>query len=119
MSKASLPFEEGLPASRMTGVQKEVLTALVDDYVGQVRGDVHEGRMAGVIEQGIDRLHFAWGGPVDGSLPHYYRIHGGDFLVEFDNYQNGANHVHSVWRDVGNDFASDVLRDHLLAYHVL
>jgi hypothetical protein len=118
-SRASLPFEEGLPASRMTGVQKELLTALVDDYVGQVRGDVHEGRMAGVIEHGIDRLHFAWGGPVNGSIPHYYRIHGGDFLVEFDNYQNGANHVHSVWRDVGNDFASDVLRDHLLAYHVL
>ena len=50
---------------------------------------------------------------------HYYRIHGGDFLVEFDNRQNGANHIHSVWRDVENDFASDVLREHLLLYHVI
>ena len=118
-TRASLPYEEGLKASKMNGTQKEMLTALVQEYVGQVRDDVGEGCMARVIEEGIDRLHFAWGGPVDGSIPHYYRIHGGDFLVEFDNYQNGANHVHSVWRDVHNDFASDVLSKHLLSYHVL
>ena len=89
-TRASLPYEEGLQASHMNGTQKEMLTALVQEYVGQVRDDVRDGRMAGVIDEGIDRLHFAWGGPVDGSLPHYYRIHGGDFLVEFDNYQNGG-----------------------------
>ena len=43
----------------------------------------------------------------------------GDFVVEFDNRQDGANHIHSVWRDVENDFAADVLRDHLILYHVL
>ncbi len=36
-----------------------------------------------------------------------------------NNRQNGANHIHSVWRDVENDFASDVMREHLLMYHVL
>ena len=45
--------------------------------------------------------------------------HGGDFVVEFDNRQDGANHIHSVWRDVENDFASDVLREHLIMYHVI
>jgi len=58
-------------------------------------------------------------GPVDKAKAHYYRLHGGDFLVEFDNRQDGANHIHSVYRDVENDFASDVLRQHLLLYHVL
>ncbi len=118
-TRASLPYEEGLPASRMSGTQREMLTALVEEYVGQARDDVSRDRMARVTSGGIDRLHFAWGGPVDVGLPHYYRIHGGDFLVEFDNYQNGANHVHSVWRDVHNDFAMDVLSEHLLIYHVL
>ena len=118
-TRASLPYEEGLSASRMNGTQKEMLTALVEEYVGQTREDVSRDRMADVVSDGIDRLHFAWGGPVDGAVPHYYRIHGGDFLVEFDNYQNGANHIHSVWRDVHNDFAIDVLSKHLLIYHVL
>ena len=56
---------------------------------------------------------------MDKTKAHYYRLHGGDFLVEFDNRQDGANHIHSVYRDVENDFASDVLREHLLLYHVL
>ena len=50
---------------------------------------------------------------------HYYRIHGSDFVVEFDNRQNGANHIHSVWREVENNFAQDVLREHLLLYQVI
>ena len=71
------------------------------------------------MEKGIEGLHFAWGGSLEKDKPHYYRIHGGDFVVEFDNRQNGANHIHSVWRDVENDFAQDVLRQHLLTFHVL
>ena len=58
-------------------------------------------------------------GPVTKDEPHYYRIHGGDFVVEFANRQDGANHIHSVWRDVENDFAADVLREHLILYHVI
>ena len=69
---------------------------------------------------GNDMLpNLAWAGPVSKDDAHYYRIHGGDFVVEFDNRQDGANHIHSVWRDVENDFAADVLRDHLILYHVL
>ncbi|MCI0796793.1 MAG: DUF3500 domain-containing protein, partial [Chloroflexi bacterium] len=48
----------------------------------------------------------------------YYRIHGGTFIVEFDNFQNDANHVHSVIRDVDNDFANDVIREHRIMYHI-
>ena len=118
-SKVSLPREEGLPASRMSGTQKEMLMALMTEYVGQVHSDIAQGRLDRIKAQGIDDIHLAWGGPVDRARAHYYRLHGGDFMVEFDNRQNGANHIHSVWRDVENDFASDVLREHLLLYHVL
>ena len=70
-------------------------------------------------EFGIEKVFFAWGGGTELGKEHYYRLHGGNFVVEFDNRQNGANHIHSVWRDVDNDFAEDVMRQLLLAYHVL
>ena len=118
-TRASLPAEEGLPASRMSGTQRETLLSLVTEYVSQVRSELSEKKLASITEQGIDGLHFAWAGPVERDQAHYYRIHGGSFVVEFDNRQDGANHIHSVWRDVDNDFANDVLREHLLLYHVI
>ncbi len=118
-SKVSLPREEGLPASRMSGTQQEIMMSLITEYVSQVRGDVAQAKLDAFREQGIDNIHLAWAGPVDKMKEHYYRLHGGDFVVEFDNRQNGANHIHSVWRQIENDFASDVLREHLLLYHVL
>ena len=75
------------------------------------------GRLAGSPFKRAESL--AWGGPVEKGSEHYYRIHGGNFVVEYINRQNGANHTHSVLRDVDNDFGVDVLREHLLEYHVL
>ncbi len=69
--------------------------------------------------RGLEKIHLAWSGAVDRTHPHYYRLHGGDFVVEYDNRQDGANHIHSVLWDVINDFAADAMRDHLLMYHVL
>ena len=104
----------------MSGTQKKVLTALVTEYINKVRSDLSQQRLADVLQEGgLDKIHLAWGGPIDRAKPHYYRLHGGDFVVEYDNRQNGANHIHSVWRDVNNDFANDVLRDHLILYHNL
>ena len=31
---------------------------------------------------------------------HYYAIRGPEFLIEYDNTQNDANHIHAVWRDL-------------------
>ena len=39
-------------------------------------------------------------------------MQGPTFLIEYDNTQGGANHVHSVFRDLENDFLGDVLRRH-------
>ena len=118
-SKVSLPPEEGLPASRMNDTQKKMLKALVKEYVSQVPTELSQQKLAQLKEAGYDLLHWAWAGPVEKGKGHYYRIHGGNFVVEFDNQQNDANHIHSVWRDAKNDFAYDVLRQHLLLFHVL
>ena len=103
----------------MSGTQREMLMSLITEYVNQVRQDVAADKLAAIEEQGIDDFSLAWGGPVEKDKEHYYRIYGGKFVVEYINRQNGANHTHSVLRDVDNDFGVDVLREHLLEYHVL
>jgi len=69
----------------------------------------------------LDQIHFAWMGdqkPEIGSgHGHYYRIHGPSFLIEFDNTQNGGNHIHSVVRDLNNDFGEDMLGAHYKKSH--
>ena len=119
-TKVSFPYRpQGLAAAQMSGTQKETLLNLITTYVGQVRTDLAEQKLAAIRDEGLDHFHLAWAGPVSQSEPHYYRIHGGNFVVEFDNRQDGANHIHSVWRDIENDFAADVLRQHLTLFHVL
>ena len=118
-TKAPVHQGEGLSATDMTGEQKEILLALITEYVNQVRTDVAHERLEAIKENGLDHFRLVWAGATDRSRDHYYRIHGGNFLIEFDNIQDGANHIHSVWRDVENDFANDVLRDHRLMFHVL
>ena len=63
-----------------------------------------------LFERDEDRL--AWLGGIDRGQPHYYRIQGPTFLVEYDNTQNNANHIHTVWRDSANDFGEDLLKQH-------
>ena len=118
-TKVSLPAEEGLPISKLSGTQREIIESLISEYINQVPEELAQKKHGELEKYGLEKVHFAWGGATDASGEHYYRIHGGNFVVEFDNRQNGANHIHSVWRDVDNDFAEDVMRQHLLAYHVL
>ena len=64
------------------------------------------------MEQGLDRFRFAWAGSLAPGEAHYFRVHGPVTLIEHDNTQNGANHIHSVWRDLAADFGNDALADH-------
>lgn len=118
-SKAAIHDEEGLAARDMSGTQKEILLNLIAEYVNQVHPTVAQQKMDFIKKEGLDHFRLVWAGATDRSRDHYYRIHGGKFIVEFDNIQNGANHIHSVVRDVDNDFGEDVMRKHRLMYHVL
>lgn len=63
------------------------------------------------------QLSFAWAGSLKAGAGHYYRIQGPLLLIEYDNTQNNANHVHGVVRDLTNDFAEDILREHYVKEH--
>ena len=102
----------GLPASEMTDAQQQQLRRLLAVYAGRTADSAAASQLQRIDDAGFERLHFAWAGSHERGEPHYYRIHGPTVLVEYDNSQGGANHVHSVWRDLENDFGGDLLRRH-------
>jgi hypothetical protein len=104
----------GLSLAEMTGDQRALAVQVVEEYARNMRGDMAEEELRRAREAGAERLHFAWAGPLGPGLPHYYRMHGPTLLIEYDNTQNDANHIHSVWRDPRNDFGADLLRAHYL-----
>ena len=109
---ARLQGFEGLPAASMTPAQRDSLLRLVEEYTHNMPSDVAAATWARIEEAGIDRLHFAWAGSDRRGQGHYYRIHGPTLLLEYDNTQNNANHIHTVWRGFDNDFGEDLLRNH-------
>lgn len=111
--EARLDSFEGLAASEMTDDQREMLFLLLDEYVGNMASDAAQAWTTRIRhETAPSELYFAWAGPTEPGHGHYYRIHSPAFLVEYDNTQNDANHVHSVWRDLENDFGGDALARH-------
>jgi hypothetical protein len=79
--------------------------------------DIAAERRAAIERAGPETIHFAWAGGVERGDRHYYRLQGPTFHVEYDNTQNDANHVHTVWRDFDGDFGRDLLREHRRAVH--
>jgi hypothetical protein len=107
----------GITAADMTPAQRDLLMKLIDVYAGYMTADLAAERTAKLQKAGVDKIAFAWAGPVEKGQKHYYRIQGPTFLVELDNSQNDGNHIHSVWRDFNGDFGRDVLREHIAAFH--
>jgi Protein of unknown function (DUF3500) len=95
---------EGLAGAGMLPQQRELLAGLVRQYLGRLPGPVAEAEAARVLGERLEEVHFGWAGSPEPGRPHYYRIQGPGLHVEYDNVQNGANHVHSVWRDPEGDF---------------
>lgn len=107
---------DGLPVSKMNAKQRALLNDLLDEYVTNVPDVVAAARQEKIKKAG-NNMFFAWAGPVEKGQPHYYRISCPAFLVEYDNTQNGANHSHTVWREMQGDFGLDLLGDHLRTAH--
>ena len=108
---------EGLPTSEMTADQQELLADLVQIYVRRLPEPLAILESERVAAGSKEGCLFAWAGSAAPGAPHYYRILGSNFLAEYDNTQNDANHIHAVWRDIQNDFAVDPLRQHYAREH--
>jgi hypothetical protein len=100
----------GLPYADLAAPQQAVFERLLAVYVGR-------GAPPPQVPVRLAEAAFAWLGSTADGEGHYYAIRAGSLFVELDNTQDGANHVHTVVRDVERDWGEDHLRSHYAAQH--
>jgi hypothetical protein len=113
----SLQRREGVSLARLNEPQRAGIFRILELYAGTMRTEISSQALAKMREAGLDAVHFAWAGIPEPGRPHYFRIHGPTALIEYDNTQDGANHVHSVWIDPVSVFGRDLLRAHYQGQH--
>ena len=109
--------DAGVAVGTMTAEQKAMVRKTLEAYASLMAPALAAERMGRLEKAGFDQIRFAWAGGIERGDPHYYRLQGPTFLVEFDNTQNGANHTHTVWRDFKGDFGRDLLAEHYQKAH--
>ncbi|GAA4808752.1 DUF3500 domain-containing protein [Litoribaculum gwangyangense] len=102
----------GIKAKLLDKNQQSILVKLIEEYLATIPENLAKERMRAIKIVDFDDIHFGWAGSTNISKGHYYRIQGDTFLIEFDNTQNNANHVHTVWRDFKGDFGRDLIKEH-------
>jgi hypothetical protein len=102
----------GIPYARLDRLQAELFVALLRQYVDRAVPAVANQAWTDITDAGLEQVCFAWAGPVERGLGHYYALSGPSLLIEYDNTQDQGNHIHSVWRDLRRDFAGDLLAQH-------
>ena len=117
--RAEMGAPEGISVADINDVQYAILMELMDVYGDRMNPALLDYQMAKIRQAGVERVHFAWAGSTEPGEGHYYRIQGPTFVIEYDNTQNNANHIHSVWRDFEDDFGYEPLRQHLAVDHHL
>ena len=115
-TKVKMLEPAGIAWGRLSADQQKALWTLVEEYANRLRGELASQDLDKAEKAGKDKISFAWAGGLERGEPHYYRVQGPTFLIEYDNAQNDGNHIHSVWRDFNGDFGVDLLREHLKAY---
>ena len=111
-SRKAVPDPEGIPVSQMSDAQKKLLMELIAVYTGNLREDQARAQMEKIEKAGAASIRFAWAGDTRPGGVFYYRVQGPTFVLEYDVTQSDADHVHSVYRDLENDFGGDALRRH-------
>jgi len=100
----------GVAANQLSDEQRAMLRALIESYSEDMPAEVAVAWLDEIGRAGVGGIRFAWAGPADRSQGHAYRVQGPTFLIEFNNTQNGANHIHSVWRNMLGDFGIPIAK---------
>jgi len=115
-SRLELPAPAGLARCAMTPAQRAELDELIEVYLANFAPAIAEQHRARIALD-ADAIHFVVAGSLVPGEPSYYRIQGSELLIEFDNTDEAADHVHLVWRDAQGDFGRDLLREHHRRHH--
>lgn len=106
----------GISGKEFNEAQQSMLEILIQEYIHNFEHAFAHDFYSRILKTGIDKIYFAWVGSLENNKPHYYIIHGPDFLIEYDNmgFQHDGNHIHAILREKGNDFGEDILKKHYL-----
>jgi hypothetical protein len=99
----------GIPAGDLNDAQRALVIEIIEAYLGVLPASVATPMYDRLRGAGIENARFGWAGSVEPRRPHYYRLEGPTFLLEFDNSRNGGTHIHSVWRDFAEDFGQHMV----------
>ncbi|WP_166350942.1 DUF3500 domain-containing protein [Phytoactinopolyspora limicola] len=108
---------EGLTYAQMYGEQRRLVEALIRLYIDRAPHRVAGSYWRELVAAGMDAVAFRWAGSDERGAGHYYAVNGPTFLIEYDNTQDNANHIHSVWRDLRRDWGEDLLAAHYANHH--
>ena len=78
----------GIAASKLTEPQRAQLMKLIEVYARTFEPALADARMARVREGGAEKIRFGWAGATERGRPHYYRVQGPLFLIEYDATQD-------------------------------
>jgi len=111
---AMISDPKGILYNELESPQQKIFLQLLSIYIHRYTRSFAEVMMKEIEEAGLNNLRFAWAGEQQPGVghPHYYRIQGPTIIIEYDNTQNNANHIHTVIRDLKNDFGGDELLKH-------
>jgi Protein of unknown function (DUF3500) len=117
--KAIIDHPMGLPFAEMNSNQQQLFLNLISVYIHRYTKLFADDMLKQIQSAGMNKLMFAWAGATETGIghPHYYRIQGPTLLIEYDNTQDDANHVHTVVRDLQHDFGGDELLEHYKTAH--
>jgi hypothetical protein len=112
--KAMINDPKGILYAELNSTQQRLFMQLLSIYIHRYTNLLAKTMMNEIETAGLNNIRFAWAGDqqTGPGHPHYYRIQGPTLIIEYDNTQNNANHVHTVLRDLKNDFGGDELLDH-------
>ena len=113
----SSDFNVGLNFNKLNDKQKDNVIDLIKVYTNRFTEEYAQNYLNQILKNGFENTTFAWSGSIDISKEHYYFIRHDKFLIEYDNTQNNANHIHSVLRDFNGDYGEDILSKHYNSNH--
>lgn len=110
--KAMIEKPEGILYSELNIEQQKLFMQLLSIYIHRYTRLFAETMMKEIETAGLNDLRFAWAGVQQTGVgnPHYYRVQGPTIIIEYDNTQNNSNHIHTVIRDLKNDFGDELLQ---------
>jgi ribosome-binding factor A len=116
--RAYIEKPQGIFYSALNKEQQAKMMELVEVYIRRYTKLFADDMLSELKAAGLEKLQFAWAGSLQPGAGHYYRIQGPTIIIEYDNTQNNANHIHSVLRDLKHDFGGDEMMAHYEKDHL-